>query len=214
MDFPTQLTPVFLALAACGTVESSSPDAAVNQVDAATIDAAANQVDAATIDAAIELADAAQRPFEIAYGNEFRIINTDQAQKSWMLVINTSQLPLNMETLEVRSFTDDHPTGVVTFTANPHDAMVGPGLAGGYTLPVYDTYLFGSDLVTETTSDNQSIASNMLSMALVNTPNGMYDINTSVTIAIGGVEQTLDIVVHVEPISGPTWFEAIAFTRE
>lgn len=108
--------------AACGRIESDPDasdlpiDAPSGGIDGATTDATSIDAPMIPVDAAIDAtpidAPPPTAPFDIAYTNRWTITNTTGVGAGWIgLIVNksTTGQSMDLNTLQVVSFTDDHP---------------------------------------------------------------------------------------------------------
>jgi hypothetical protein len=138
--------------------------------------------------------------YELAYPSEWRF-SVAGPVGGYLAIVNTSDAPLSLETLKVKSITDDHPTASVKITTSPFATSVGPNEAGGFLTPLAKKVLVDSGLVSETRVDTNS---DYLTIEIADAPEGTYDIKATLEISLDGLTTKLPMTIHVVP--GPTIF--------
>lgn len=159
----------------------------------------------ATSDAVI---DAGVRAFEVAYPDEWRF-SVPGPISGYFLAINTSNADLDMNTLELKSLDDDHPTAIVRVTISPSTTLIPPGFVGGALSGLSTQILVNSGLVPESRYDTTS---DYLTLAIENAPDAMYDVHVDLVIAIGGIRIPMPMTIHMLP-SGSIYANPLAGTR-
>jgi len=149
----------------------------------------------AHVDAALDAPGA--HAFDIAFPNEWRF-SVAGPIRGYFLAINTSNADLDMNTLELKSIDDDHPTAIVRVTVIPSPTLIPPGRVGGALSGLSAQLLVDSGLVTEPRSDTTS---DYLTLAVENAPDGTYDINVDLVIALDGIRIPMPMTIHVVPFT-------------
>ncbi|MCE9574541.1 MAG: hypothetical protein K8W52_15440 [Deltaproteobacteria bacterium] len=137
--------------------------------------------------------------FDVAYPAAWTFSVSGPAD-GFLVVVNTSDKPLDMHTLAVTSVSDDHPSAEVraTVSATPR-AVIPPGMAGGLLSGLSRDLMVSSGLVPEAFSDSST---SYLALELTNAPPGTYDIAAKVSLTLDGRDVALPLTIHVVP--GPT----------
>jgi len=135
--------------------------------------------------------------FDIAYPNEWRF-SVAGPISGYFLAINTNNVALDMTTLELKSIDDDHPSAIVRVTVTPSPTVIEPATVGGALTPLSRQVLLDSGLVTEPRSDT---ASDYLTLEIENAPNGTYDINVDLIIAIDSIRIPMPMTIHMVPLT-------------
>lgn len=145
---------------------------------------------------------------DIAYSSEWKF-SVEGPVSGYVVIVNTTSAPVNLDTLQLTSVTDDNPTANVQIeTQKLSGVQVAPGIAGGVLSPVSKNVLVDSGIITEPRDAN----GDYLTIAVVNAPAGTYDIHASVEMSLEGKSAKLPLTIHMVP--GPTIFaEPIAGTR-
>lgn len=139
--------------------------------------------------------------FDVVYPAEWQFSVSGPAE-GFVMVVNTSQKPLSLATLQVKSVTDNHPTAEVRAVApTAPTAVLSPGMAGGQLSGLARDLLVGTGLVAEPRTDTEG---SYLSLELADAPPGTYDVTATVTLALDGRDVALPMTIHVVP--GPTVF--------
>ncbi|WP_428267235.1 hypothetical protein [Haliangium sp.] len=182
---------------ACGSVPDASPDASGpdgGAPDARVLDAAmpdAPILDAAPPDASPPVA------YEVAYVNEMTF-DADLGVvdvASFGLLVNAGELPLDLSTAKVLTFSDDNATVGYEFSLdNDADAQLHKGEAAGALSPLAQQVIISSGLVTEPVVDD-SVA---FRLNLTNIPTGNFDITARAVLSINDAPLTLEFQIHLE----------------
>ena len=173
-------------------------------LEGACSDAAAT--DAGTTDAPTDAPRV--RAYDVAYPKEWKFSIAGPVS-GYFLVINTAVTPLEMNSLVVKSLSDDHPTAVVRIMASAVATSVPPGAAGGMLSGLSKMLLVDSGLVTETRAD---INTDYLNIELVNAPDGTYDIHVDLKLGLDNADISMPMTIHVVP-SGDIYADPVVAQR-
>ncbi len=137
--------------------------------------------------------------YDIAYPAEWRMSVSGPAT-SFIAIVNTGPSPLSLSTFQVTGLSDDHPTAVVRVTSpGSFGDTIAPDNAAGRLSGLAEALLISSGLVMEPWSVRTT---DFLSLELLNTPPGTYDIAVNLTVELDGRPASLPMTIHVVP--GPT----------
>lgn len=137
--------------------------------------------------------DGATPAFDIAYPNVWRRTVVDQLPFD-LMVINTSDAPISMSSLAIKSISDNHPTATVRLVKMPAGTMVPPHKAGGFIVPLAEPILVGSGLVPEVRADTNS---SYLEYEIIDAPVGTYDIVTDAIMTLDSSDFFLHFTIHM-----------------
>ena len=133
--------------------------------------------------------------FDVAYASEWKF-SVDGPVGGYMLVVNTSNAPLHLDTVQVVSVTDDHPVANVQIVAKPiQPVAIAPGKAVGMLTPLSKAVLVDSGFVQD--SWQSTDAHDLLSIGLMNAPKGTYDIHATANLVVVGKPVSLAFTIHV-----------------
>lgn len=138
--------------------------------------------------------------YDLAYPNVWRRSVVDELPFD-LMIVNTTDHPIQMSSLILTSVTDDHPLATVRMKLGSLSSAVPVGMAGGSIVPIAEPLLIDSGLVTEPRADTMT---SYLAYEIVDTPGGTYDIAADVGLELDGVAAQLHFVVHM--VTGPTIF--------
>lgn len=191
---------IFALTAACGRIESD-PDASNNAIDAPTGTDGAGDIDApmVPIDAPTDAPPPPpSAPFDIAYTNRWTITNTTGVGASWIgLIINesTSGQTMDLNQLQVVSFTDDHPTINFSFMIlNPATYVLPAQQAGGMMSSGAQSYV--DPFVSEPRFDTQRPTFDF-SLNMIPQPINVT-VNASAVVRHGNQQATLGFVFVIQ----------------
>jgi len=137
--------------------------------------------------------------FDVVYPAEWKLSVSGPAE-GFVMVVNTSQKPLSLATLQVKSVTDNHPMAEVRAVApTAPTSVLSPGMAGGELSGLARDLLVGPGRVGEPRTDTEASS---LALELADAPAGTYDVAATVTLSLDGRDVALPMTLHVVP--GPT----------
>lgn len=161
----------------CGSVQSTEVDAAVVTAGDAAIDAANPPV-----------------KYDVGYVDNLTVTTDITGVYGFVAVVNTGSAQLNLSTVSVVTFIDDHPTIQWSFAKEKDSmAMLAPGRAAGFLTLAAKSKVLANGVVTEPV-DDEVLSFSMNFVAPL--PAGV-SLNAQAVISIDNVNVTLPFMINV-----------------
>jgi len=136
-----------------------------------------------------------ERAFDVAYSSEWKF-SVAGPVSGYLVVVNTSEDPLNLSTLQIKNVSDDHASASLAISVTPSNAIIQPGKAAGFVTPLSQKVLLDSGIVKEPRVETSS---DLLNIEILNFTDGTYDFHATAEMSLDGVTTALPLTIHVVP---------------